>query len=232
MVVGDLATSVDVVVLGAGPGGYVSAIRLAQLGKAVALIDPGPPGGVCLHRGCIPSKALLSAAERFWQATHLAQMGIRAEKVTADLSRMQAWKDEIVTRLTDGVRRLLKQNGVEFVTGKGWFLNENEVRVEGEYGAKRYNFEQAVIAVGGRPAPLPGLPFDGERVLTPADVFALETLPPDVSVIGADGAAVEAATFFARLGVPVRLLIPAGESLLPGFEPSAGRQVAARSSMK
>ncbi|RME46164.1 MAG: dihydrolipoyl dehydrogenase [Caldilineae bacterium] len=228
MVVGDLATAVDVVVLGAGPGGYVAAIRLAQLGKAVALIDPGPPGGVCLNRGCIPSKALLAAAEHVWQAKHLSPMGIHAEKVTVDLSRMQAWKEEIVARLTGGVRQLLERNGVEWVVGKGWFLNENEVRVEGEYGAKRYRFEQAVIAVGGRPASLPGLPFDGERVLTPAGVFALNELPAGVSVIGADGMAVEAATFFARLGVPVRLLVPAGESLLAGFEPSVGRQVAAQ----
>ncbi|MFQ5578351.1 MAG: dihydrolipoyl dehydrogenase family protein, partial [Anaerolineae bacterium] len=236
MVVGDLATSVDVVVLGAGPGGYVAALRAAQLGQQVALIDPGPPGGTCLNRGCIPSKALLTAAGRAWQTRTLADMGIHTGPATVDLARMQAWKDGVVARLVNGVRRLLQQRGVEIVTGRGWFMAENEVRVQGEYGAKRYAFESCVIAVGGAAAPLPGLPFDGRRVLTPAQALRLTTPPEQVTVAGADNIAVELATFFAKIlgladrpaGPPVRLLIPAGATLLSDFDPAAGRQVQAR----
>src|SRR5437870_951435 len=132
MVVGDVTTAVDVLVLGAGPGGYVAAIRAAQLGKHVTLIDARPPGGTCLHQGCIPLKALLSSSERYQQTRQeeLAAMGIQAEAVSFDWSSMQAWKQSIVDRLTDGVRRLVAGNHIEFVHGSGWFMNTQEVRVE------------------------------------------------------------------------------------------------------
>lgn len=222
MVVGDLATEVDVVVLGAGPGGYVAAIRAAQLGKQVAIIDPAPLGGACLHQGCIPAKALLSATERARQIRSSNEMGISVGEVTVDLPQMQRWKASIVERLAQGVERLLRAGEVEIVKGRGWFLNENEVRVEGEYGAKRFGFEQCIIAVGAEPAPLPGLPFDGRRVLTPQQALQVEQLPANLTVIGADYIAVELATIFARLGVAVNLLVP-GEYLLPEFDPAAGR---------
>ncbi|HXR64808.1 MAG TPA: FAD-dependent oxidoreductase, partial [Ktedonobacteraceae bacterium] len=117
MVVGDVTTAVDVLVLGAGPGGYVAAIRAAQLGRKVTLVDAGAlgaPGGTCLNAGCIPLKALLSASERYAQARgdDLAAMGIASEQVTFDWSKMQAWKQSVVQRLSEGVRRLLKSNGV------------------------------------------------------------------------------------------------------------------------
>ncbi|MFQ5613677.1 MAG: dihydrolipoyl dehydrogenase [Anaerolineae bacterium] len=228
MVVGDLATAVDVAVLGAGPGGYVAAIRAAQLGKQVAIIEPGPLGGTCLNLGCIPSKALLAAADRAWGASTLETMGVTTGQVAVDLARMQSWKAGLVERLVKGVGQLLKGNGVEVVKGRGWFLSENEVRVEGEYGAQRYAFERCVVAVGAGPAPLPGLEFDGERVLTPAQALHLVDPPPDLAVIGADYIAAEVATFFAKVGVPVRLLVPAGRRLLDGFDPAAGREVGAR----
>jgi len=133
MVVGDVTTAVDVLVLGAGPGGYVAAIRAAQLGHHVTLVDQGPPGGTCLNRGCIPLKALLTSTERYWQTRQeeLAAMGISAESVSFDWARMQAWKQSVVDRLTDGVRRLIAGNRIEYVYGKGWFMNAEEVRVEG-----------------------------------------------------------------------------------------------------
>jgi len=228
MVVGDLATQVDVVVLGAGPGGYVSAIRAAQLGKQVVIINPGPLGGVCLNAGCIPSKALLTAADRAWQVGNLPEMGIIVDKPAIDLPKMQTWKQGIIDRLVKGVGQLLAGNGVDVVGGRGWFLSDTEVRVEGEYGAKRFAFEQAIIATGASPEPLPGLPFDGERVLTPGAAFRLASLPPDVCIVGSGYIAAEQATFFAKLGVPVRLLIPAGQKLLSAFEQAAVRQVQAR----
>src|SRR6266704_2109109 len=117
MVVGDVTTAVDVLVLGAGPGGYLAAIRAAQLGRHVTLVEPGPAGGTCLNRGCIPLKALISSSERYQQTgqEELAQMGIRAESVSFDWAQMQAWKQSVVERLSDGVRRLISGNSIEMV---------------------------------------------------------------------------------------------------------------------
>jgi dihydrolipoamide dehydrogenase len=228
MVVGDIPTAVDIVVLGAGPGGYVAAIRAAQLGKQVAIVTDGPPGGTCLNEGCIPSKALLHAADQAYRVPQLASMGISAGSVAVDFADMQAWKRGVVQRLTGGVQQLLDGRGVQIVHGKGWFLNDHEVRVEGENGSLRYSFERCIIAVGAEAAPLPGLPFDGARVLKPTEALQLAELPPRLAVIGADTVAAEIATMFAKLGAHVRLLIPAGQRLLDGFDPLAGRSVQAR----
>ncbi len=229
MVVGDLATTVDVIILGAGPGGYVAAIRAAKLGKEVVLVDPGPPGGTCLLRGCIPSKALLTAADRAWQSQNLAEMGIiTMGEPQIDLGQMQSWKDGIVQRLSQGVKQLLQHHKVAVEQGIGWFLNEQEVRVEAEYGTKRFLFEHCIIAVGADPAPLPGLDFDDLRVLTPSQALNLTNKPDNLAIIGSDYIAAELATIFAKLGVIVRLIIPDGEHLLNEFDPAAGRQVQLR----
>src|SRR5258708_21966166 len=142
MVVGDVTTAVDVLVLGAGPGGYVAAIRAEQLGRHVTLGDPGPPGGACLLRGCIPLKALLSATERLQQTRQeeLAAMGIHAEAVSFDWTEMQAWKQSVVDRLTDGVRRLAAGNRIEYVPGTGWVINAQEARVIGEHRSRPLKF--------------------------------------------------------------------------------------------
>ncbi|MEW5957104.1 MAG: FAD-dependent oxidoreductase, partial [Chloroflexota bacterium] len=228
MVAGDLATAVDVVVLGAGPGGYVAAIRAAQLGKEVVLVDPDPPGGTCLHQGCIPSKALLTAADHAWRMPALAELGIAVGEPRLDLAQMQVWKNGLVQQLGAGVKKLLAAYQIETMAGRGWFIGEREVRVEAEYGTKRFNFDQCVIAVGARPAPLPELGFDGRRVLTPYQALNLTELPKCLAIIGAGYIAAELATLFAKLGVTVRLLLPAGQPLLSEFDPSAGRQVRAR----
>ena len=228
MVVGDVTTAVDVLVLGAGPGGYVAAIRAAQLGRHVTLVDPGPPGGTCLLRGCIPLKALLSATERLQQTRQeeLAAMGIHAESVSFDWAEMQAWKQSVVDRLTDGVRRLVAGNRIEYVPGTGWFMNAQEARVEGEHGSHRFKFEHCIIATGANAAPAPGLPYDGRQVLTPEQALLLPELPTALSIIGNDYIALELATLFARLGVKVKLFSP-GEQLLAGVDPAALRLVQA-----
>ncbi len=228
MVVGDVTTAVDVLVLGAGPGGYVAAIRAAQLGRHVTLIDRGLPGGTCLHQGCIPLKALLSASERYQQtrSAELTSMGIFVEAVSFDWASMQAWKQGVVDRLAEGVRRLIAGNHIEYVHGNGWFIHAQEVRVEGEHGSLRYKFEHCIIATGAEAAPLPGLPFDAKQVLTPEQALVLSELPKTLSVVGDDYIALELATLFARLGVKVKLLSP-GEQLLPGVDPSALRLVQA-----
>jgi dihydrolipoamide dehydrogenase len=251
MVVGDVATAVDVLVLGAGPAGYVGAIRAAQVGRRVTLVDPGPPGGICLHRGCIPLKALLSASERYYQASAgLDDLGISAGPVSFDWARMNAWKRGVVDRLSEGVARLLAGNKVEIVAGKGWFINAKEMRVEGEYGSHRFIFERCLLATGAQRRALPALPLDGVNVLSPEQALALPTFPDKLSIVGNDYIALELATLFARLGTAVTLLLPgaggrattgsesagtqfpqapaaAGEALLAGVDPAALRLVQA-----
>lgn len=226
MVVGDVTTAVDVLVLGAGPAGYVAAIRSAQLGKKVTLVNQGPEGGVCLNSGCIPLKALLSSSARFWQAQpqQLTSMGIAAESVTFDWAAMQAWKQNIVKRLSEGVRRLLAGNAVDIIQGKGWFINAQEMRVEGEYGSHRLKFGACIIATGAQPAPSNSFPYNADQALTPEQALALPTLPSTLSVAGDDYIALEVATLFARLGVNVKLFTPT-EHILSGFDPAALRFV-------
>jgi len=228
MVVGDVTTAVDVLVLGVGPGGYVAAIRAAQLGRYVTLIDHGLPGGTCLHQGCIPLKALLSASERYQQtrSEELATMGIHAEAVSFDWLSMQAWKQGVVNKLAEGVRHLIAGNHIEYVQGTGWFINAQEVRVEGEYGSLRYKFDHCIIATGAEIAPITGLLYDGKQVLMPEQALMLSELPEALSIVGDDYIALELATLFARLGVKVKLYSP-GEQLINGIEPSALRLVQA-----
>ncbi|HAG98372.1 MAG TPA: dihydrolipoyl dehydrogenase [Ktedonobacter sp.] len=228
MVVGDVTTAVDVLVLGAGPGGYVAAIRAAQLGHHVTLVDQGPPGGTCLNRGCIPLKALLSSSERYYnnRQEELAAMGIMTEAVRFDWPKMQVWKQSVVDRLADGVRRLVAGNHIDYVYGTGWFINAQEVRVEGEHGSHRFKFDHCILAVGADAASNPHLPYDGERVLTPEQALLLPELPETLSIIGDDYIALELATLFGRLGVKVKLFSP-GEQILTGGDPTALRLVQA-----
>ncbi|GHO43539.1 FAD-dependent oxidoreductase [Ktedonospora formicarum] len=186
MVVGDVTTAVDVLVLGAGPGGYVAAIRAAQYGHHVTLVDPGDAGGTCLNRGCIPLKALLSASERYHQAqpAELASLGIHTESVTFDWPSMQRWKQSVVERLSNGVRQLLAGNRIELVTGTGWFINEREVRVEGVHGSHRFKFEHCIIATGATPTVISDLPYDGRDVLSPEQALALPELPSELVIAG------------------------------------------------
>lgn len=224
MVVGDVTTAVDVLVLGAGPAGYVAAIRAAQLGKHVTLIEPEQAGGTCLNRGCIPLKALLSASERYQQTSQeeLAAMGICVPSVSFDWAKMQVWKQSVVERLADGVRRLIAGNKIDLVKGTGWFLNAEEVRVEGEYGSHRFKFDHCIIATGASPRPLDG----NVQAMTPEQALQSTDLPERVNILGDDYIALELATVFARLGVQTTLLLP-GEQLLSGVDPVAQRLIQA-----
>ncbi len=228
MVVGDVTTAVDVLVLGAGPGGYVAAIRAAQLGHHVTLIDQSLPGGTCLHRGCIPLKALLSSTERYRQTQQeeLASIGIHASSVTVNWTEMQAWKQSVVDRLAEGVRRLISGNHIDFVHGTGWFINDREMRIEGEHGSLRFKFDHCIIATGADAAPLDGFPYDASTILTPEQALMLPALPETLAIFGDDYIALELATLFARLAIPVKLYAP-GEQLLPDVDLAAVRLVQA-----
>ncbi len=228
MVVGDVTTAVDVLVIGAGPAGYVAAIHAAQLGRHVTLVEASSIGGVCLQRGCIPLKALLSASERYQQMRQesLADMGISAETVSFDWSSMQAWKQSVAERLVNGVQRLIAGNRIELLKGTAWFINPEEMRVEGEELSHRLKFEHCVLATGASAAPLPDLPYDGQRVLTPEQALQLTELPATLNIFGNDYIALELATLFARLGVQVRLYVP-GDQILADVDAAPLRLVQA-----
>ncbi|MCB0193526.1 MAG: NAD(P)/FAD-dependent oxidoreductase [Anaerolineae bacterium] len=210
MVVGDVATAVDVIVLGAGPAGYTAAIRAAQLGQDVVIIDPKSGGGSCLNEGCHPADHLLAEARRHQ---------------VVNWGALQRRKREIIDAHRQQIERQLERHGVAVAQGKGWFINATEMRVEGQYGALKFIFDQAVIATGGKPTALNTLPFDGEQILTPTQALALEHLPSSIAIIGADYIAAELATLFITLGVPTQLLIPAGHRLLAEFDAVAGQLV-------
>lgn len=208
-------SSTEVLVIGAGPGGYVAAIRAAQHGRDVTLVERDAYGGACLNRGCIPSKALVSAADIVHQARAAGQMGIDAT-VNIDFEQLQIWQHNVVDRLTDGVERLCRANGVTLVSGTATFNSPQEVAVDGDDGQDRIEFESAVIATGSRPVTLPGFEPDGERVVTSADVFSLEELPDSMLVVGGGYIGMELATVFQKLGTTVTVFEML-DSVLPAY---------------
>ena len=219
MVVGDVTTGTDVLVVGAGPGGYVAAIRAAQLDLDVTLVEKDAYGGTCLNYGCIPSKALISATDVAHSAGEAEHMGIYADPAV-DLDGMTDWKDTVVTRLTRGVEGLCKRAGVNLVEGRAEFADDNTARIvhqgEGE-GAESVDFEHAVIATGSRPIEIPDVPFDTEGVLTSRDVFELASLPESLVVVGAGYIGMELSTVFAKLGTDVTV-VEMLDGVLPGYE--------------
>lgn len=218
MVVGDFAIELDTVVVGAGPGGYVAAIRAAQLGQKVAIIEKATLGGVCLNVGCIPSKALISAGHRYEHAKHSDDMGIIAENVTVDFSKVQAWKAGVVKKLTGGVEGLLKGNKVEIIRGEAYFVDANTLRVMTEDAAQTYTFKNAILATGSTPIEVPGFKFS-KRVINSTGALALTEIPKKLVVIGGGYIGMELGTAYANFGTEVTIL-EAGEEILAGFEKS------------
>ena len=146
-------TKTDIVVIGAGPGGYAAAFYAADLGKKVILVEADKKlGGVCLNRGCIPSKALLYATNTLSMAKESEHRGITFQTPNVDLTKLRAWKDGVITKLSGGVAQLAKMRGVEVWAGRGYFEDSNTLRVETEAGQKFINFEQAIVAVGSKAA--------------------------------------------------------------------------------
>ncbi|AMX84177.1 dihydrolipoamide dehydrogenase [Geobacillus subterraneus] len=216
MVVGDFAIETETLVVGAGPGGYVAAIRAAQLGQKVTIVEKGNLGGVCLNVGCIPSKALISASHRYEQAKHSEEIGIKAENVTVDFSKVQEWKASVVKKLTGGVEGLLKGNKVEIVKGEAYFVDANTVRVVNGDSAQTYTFKNAIIATGSRPIELPNFKFSN-RILDSTGALSLGEIPKSLVVIGGGYIGIELGTAYANFGTKVTILEGAGE-ILSGFE--------------
>lgn len=217
MVVGDIAKYLDLVVVGSGPGGYVAAIRAAQLGKKVAIIEKGDIGGVCLNVGCIPSKALINAGHRYVEAQSSQQFGITAEKVEIDFTKTQKWKDEeVVGKLTAGVEMLLKKNKVEIIKGTAFFNEKYLLRVVDGDAAQSYRFNEAIIATGSRPIEIKGFNY-GKRVIDSTGALNLKEIPKKLVVIGGGYIGSELASAYANLGTEVTI-IEYSESILSTFD--------------
>jgi len=216
MVVGDFPIETDTIVIGAGPGGYVAAIRAAQLGQKVTIVEKGSLGGVCLNVGCIPSKALIAASHRYESALHSDDMGIKAENVTVDFTKVQEWKAGVVKKLTSGVEGLLKGNKVEIVRGEAYFVDDHNIRVMDENSAQTYTFKNAIIATGSRPIELPSFKYS-KRVIDSTGALSLEEIPNKLIVIGGGYVGTELGTAYANLGSEVTILEGA-DDILSGFE--------------
>lgn len=224
MVVGDFVEEVDVLVIGSGPGGYVAAIRAAQLGRSVTIVDKAEIGGVCLNRGCIPSKALISAANQYQMMKGAAEMGLESTDVKVHFDKVQAWKQGIVDKLTGGVRSLLKGNQIQVLQGEAFFVDQNVVSVSNEEEGKRLKFKDCIIATGSRPVELPAFPF-GERILSSTEALNLQEIPESLVVIGGGYIGVELGQTYAKFGAKVTIL-EGMDRILPGFSAELSRLVA------
>ena len=213
--------SYDVIVIGAGPGGYVCAIRCAQLGMRVAVAEQRETlGGTCLNVGCIPSKALLQSSEKYAEAQHgLAEHGIEAT-ATLNLKAMMARKDGVVDKLTKGVAYLFKKNGIDHLKGRGRLAGDGAVEVDGvQYGAKHI-----VIATGSDVMPLPGVEIDEKRIVSSTGALALGKVPKTLAVIGAGYIGLEMGSVWARLGAQVTV-VEYLDRILPGMDGETAKQV-------
>lgn len=205
MVVGDFPVDVDTLVVGAGPGGYVAAIRAAQLGQKVTIVDKGPLGGTCLNIGCIPSKALIQAGHLVENARGNEEMGITTENVKVDFEKVQTWKDGIVKRLTSGVESLLKGNKVDIVKGEVYFIDQNSVRVIDGDNSQTYKFNNCIIATGSTPIEIPSFPFS-ERVLDSTGALNLKEVPKSMVVIGGGYIGTELSGAYANFGTKITII--------------------------
>ncbi|MDH3197491.1 MAG: dihydrolipoyl dehydrogenase [Candidatus Krumholzibacteria bacterium] len=197
----------QLVIIGSGPGGYVAAIRAGILGLETALVEKDPfLGGTCLHRGCIPTKALLHTAEIYDQLAHVADHGIDVEGVALDVPRVHARKRAVVDKLAKGVRFLMKKRNVTMLHGHGSFVDAHTIRVAGPSGEETVRAEHVIIATGSTPADLPHIKADGKAVINSDQILALEEVPAALAVIGSGAVGAEFASIFASFGSKVHLI--------------------------
>ena len=197
----------DLAILGGGTGGYVAAIRASQLGLRVALVEKDKLGGACLHRGCIPTKALLQSAEVFSLARRGQEYGVICDSPRLDYAQVLRRKDAIVSRLHTGIEFLMKKNKISVFKGQGRLLSPSRVAVHGSDGNElELEAADVILATGSSPNAVPGLPFDGDRIINSDDALVLEEVPSSVVILGAGAVGVEFATLYNRLGAEVTLL--------------------------
>ncbi|KXG09773.1 Dihydrolipoyl dehydrogenase [Anoxybacillus sp. P3H1B] len=222
MVVGELAHERDVVIIGAGPGGYHAAIRAAQLGLTVTLVEKEELGGVCLNKGCIPSKVFAHAAQSMTSVQHMNDMGIEWAHVAFHPGKLQQYKTKVMSQLRQGVEALCKANKIEVMKGTAFFLAENRIGVEKGDAFDVYRFRYAMIATGASLVSPASIHVDHKRVLNAYSIYGLEELPEHLVVYGSDYIALEVATSFRAFGVNVSLILEADDF---AFDSSINREL-------
>ncbi|MGQ9706236.1 MAG: dihydrolipoyl dehydrogenase [bacterium] len=214
----------DIAILGGGPGGYVSALRAGKLGAKVCVIESDFIGGTCLNKGCIPTKVMIEAAHRYYNASHSQEYGVEIDSVRFNYENMLKTRDEIVKNLRDGIIHLFKHYKINLINGYGRLKSENTIDVEGVGDIKAKNI---ILATGSKPSSLPGLEIDSRFVLTSDDVLNLNNLPNSVIIVGAGPTGCEFAYIFACLGVKVHL-IEVLDRILPANDKRASRVLAGK----
>ena len=192
----------DVVILGGGSGGYACALRSSQLGLSVALIEEGKLGGTCLHRGCIPTKALLHAGEVADSSRHSAEFGVNTQFIGIDMLAVNAYKDGVVSKLHKGLQGLVKSRNVTYIEGHGRLVSKNEVEVNGV----KYTGKNIVLATGSYPKTLPGLEIDGKQIITSEQAIAMDRVPASVIVLGGGVIGCEFASVWKSFGAEVTII--------------------------
>jgi dihydrolipoyl dehydrogenase len=207
----------DALVIGAGPGGYVCAIRLGQLKQKTILVEKTWIGGTCLFVGCIPSKALITAAKFHEKLKHASDFGVTVQGVSIDFQKMVQWEKGIIEKFSNGVKQLLKSNGVETVMGTARFISANEVEVRNGDTTTTISAKNIVIATGSVPVGIPPFPFDGERIISSTEALVLPEIPQRLLVIGGGYIGLEMGIMYAHLGSKVTV-VEMMDQLLPGFD--------------
>jgi len=218
----------EVLVLGAGPGGYTAAFRAADLGKKVVLVERYPTlGGVCLNVGCIPSKALLHVAKVLTEAEEVAHAGVEFGKPKIDIAKLRAWKAGVVGKLTKGLTGLAKQRKVQVIEGKGQFISPHLLKVDGKDGAKTVSFDHCIIAAGSSVARIPGFPYDDKRIIDSTGALEVPEVPKRLLVVGGGIIGLEMATVFDALGAKITV-VELMDALIPGADKDIVRPLAKR----
>lgn len=222
----------DIVVIGSGPGGYVAAIRCAQLGMKTAIIEKYPVlGGTCLNVGCIPSKALLDSSEHYHNALHNFSLhGIRIKEATYDLKAMIARKDEVVKQNTDGINFLMKKNKIDVITGHATLIKPDLIRITSPDGkSQEMTAAKVILATGSKPAPVKGINIDKKRIITSTEALNLKEVPQHLIVVGGGVIGLELGSVYARLGAKVSV-IEFTDSIIGTMDLSMGKEL--RSSLQ
>ena len=217
----------DVTIIGSGPGGYVAAIRCAQLGMKTALIERYTTlGGTCLNVGCIPSKALLDSSEHYHNATHtFTEHGIDVKDVKVNIKQMIKRKNDVVKQTTEGINFLMKKNKITVLTGHGTFINKNTIEIAGADGKKsQIETAQTIIATGSKPSSLPGLEIDKKRVITSTEALELTEVPKHMVIIGGGVIGLELGSVYARLGSKISVVEYAG-SIISTMDGALGKEL-------
>jgi dihydrolipoamide dehydrogenase len=205
----------DVLIIGAGPAGYAAAIRLGQLGRQAILIEEVRPGGICLNKGCIPTKALFSAINMIAQAQQASQFGLEFDLAGMDTGKLNSWKNRIVRQVREGVSFLLAEYGVEVVSGKAKFIEDKVIEVKDNNGRSRFmEADNVIIAVGSQPKSIPGVAFNRNTILSPEQALDVSCLPSEVAVIGGGIIGVELANIFQNLGCIAHIIEKEKEVLI------------------